>query len=200
MSLSLLQGLATKSILFLFSCLLFFLFPCLTLTPNSRIVLSSSHCLSRGDHRRRMEGAVSLCETGWWITGQCGLWLVPSLRWDKAKSLQWRARAWQQLWRPHAGGKGSRELQARRNPAIYNHLPKGIAPVTYIPESNPAVTLHDLWVSQPGLGSWEDSGSPTLKDIDKDIPGNRKHSVLFPTCDCKPVSSMILYMVLGSVN
>lgn len=98
--------------------------------------------------------------------------------------------------RPHAGGKGSGELQNRRNPAIYNHLPKGTAPVTYGPESHPVVTLQDLWGSQPRPGHWADSGSPIVKDVDKDIPGNRKYSVFFPACNCKPVFST--YFIYGS--
>lgn len=174
--------------------------------PHSHPKLQSSPfqltlSLKRGPQEKSGRCSVSLWN---WLVNHWAVWFVvgsiPEMGQGKKPPVTGPCLRPQQFWSPHAGGKGSHGLQARRNPAIYNHLPKSTAPGTYNPESNPAVMLHDLCISQPGVGSWEDSGSSTLKDIDKDIPGNRKHSVLFPTCNCKPVSSMILYMVLGSVN
>lgn len=45
-----------------------------------------------------------------------------------------------------------------------------------------------------------DAGAPILKEDSKDSPDNKKYSILFPTCNCKPLFETILHRVLLSIN
>lgn len=195
------MGLVTTSISFLLSYMLFFLFPCLILTLNSRVLFSSSHCLlERGPKGKNGRGSLCLWN---WLVNHWGVWFVVCSIPENGK------------------GKASSDGPLPEVPATLKSLCwiKGEWWTLGLIESEHTITSlkvllqqlttlnQILWSCHMIFGflnhvqdTGQNSGSPILKTLDKDIPGNRKYSILFPACICKLFFSIILYMVLGSVN